>query len=89
MSLPIRVSSAKIIIRRIRKMRGPITDPCGTPEITGAGSDRSPLTITVWCLPVRNECSHLSIFPSIPNSFSLARVTLSPVCQMPLQSQGI
>ena len=55
---------------------GPITDPCGTPEITGAGSDRSPLTITVWCLPVRNECSYLLIFPSIPSHLSLARVIL-------------
>ena len=73
-------TSLSVSLIWIRKRRGPITDLCGTPEITSACSDRLPLTltsyITVWCLPVRNECSHLPIFPAIPNSLSLARVML-------------
>ena len=86
-SLPIRVSSAKLEMNvwaislsmspiRMRKSRGPITEPCGTPEITGVGSDFSPLTRTVWCLPVRNEWSHLPIFPSTPRCLSFCRVML-------------
>ena len=27
---------------RTRNSKGPITEPCGTPDMTGAGSDRIP-----------------------------------------------
>ena len=35
---------------------GPTTDPCGTPEVTGHGDDRSPSTITA-CVRLRKKSS--------------------------------
>ena len=53
-----------------------MTDPWGTPEITGAGDDFTPFTMTACCLFVRNDWSHLPILPLMPKDFNLDRVTL-------------
>ena len=63
-------------LRRIRKRRGPITDPCGTPEITGHGSDRKPLTITCWFLADRNDSIHCRSLPLTPCAESFVRTIL-------------
>ena len=51
------VCSARSLMK-IRKSRGPSTDPCGTPDFTDAGPDVSPSTTTLWVLPLRNDCIH-------------------------------
>ena len=38
---------------RMRKISGPRTEPCGTPDMTGCGADFLPETSTVWSRPVR------------------------------------
>ena len=43
-----------------------MTEPCGTPEKIGAGSDGTPLTRTVCVLEERKDPSHLSNCPCIP-----------------------
>ena len=38
-----------------KNMSRPNTVPCGTPDLTGATSDNSPSTITLWCHSVSQE----------------------------------
>ena len=50
----------------IRKMIGPRTVPCGTPERTGDQSDEDPFNTTRCRLPVRKSWSHMRSFPLTP-----------------------
>ena len=34
-------------------MRGPRTEPCGTPDVTGTSEELSPSSTTAWVLPTR------------------------------------
>ena len=56
-------SSLSISPMRQRNSRGPSTDPCGTPERTGEGDERFPLTLIVCVLPVMKEWIHLPRLP--------------------------
>ena len=49
-----------------RKRRGPSTDPCGTPDDTGMGSELIPLVITDWVLLSRKLLIQLRVWPRIP-----------------------
>ena len=82
---PTRVSSAKLDRKevtmslsispmRMRKRRGPKTDPCGTPDSAGLGWDFFPFTRMHWRRPLRKLSSHLPRFPCIPSDFSFLRV---------------
>ena len=45
---------------------GPSTDPCGTPLMTGAHSEKLSLNTTLCFLSVKNEVIHSRVFPLIP-----------------------
>ena len=49
-----------------RKRLGPRTDPCGTPDSTGRGSDLVPSTTTVCCLSVRESVIQALVRPLMP-----------------------
>ena len=48
------------------KKTGPRTEPCGTPDVTYALSDRVPLTETLCFRCERNDCIQFLVFPVIP-----------------------
>ena len=47
---------------------GPMTDPCGTPWLSGTGSDFTPRITTDWVLSLKYDSNYLSGFPVNPNS---------------------
>ena len=63
----------------ITKARGPTTEPCGTPEVTGAQSEVSPLSTVLWVL----LASQVNTLPWI----SPAIGGVGP-CRMPWRNQG-
>ena len=84
-SCPIPVSSVKLDMNdvatslslspiSIRNIRGPITEPWGTPDKTGLGEDLTPLTTTVWDRLLRKLCSHWPRCPPMPMASSFFRM---------------
>ena len=51
---------------------GPMTYPCGTPWLSGTGSDFTPRITTDWVLSLKYDSNHLCSFPLIPNSLLIA-----------------
>ena len=51
---------------KIRKRIGPKTDPWGTPDKTGTGSEAWPSKTTRWLRPESHELIHLWVDPRIP-----------------------
>ena len=66
-----------------RNKMGPKTDPWGTPDFTGAGSDGTPSTSTVCFRFVKKERIHFPTRPLIPRFSSLRKVTPSQLYQTP------
>jgi hypothetical protein len=50
----------------IKYSSGPGTVPWGTPEVTGAVSDATPSTITLWVRPVRKLLIQFKVGPRTP-----------------------
>ena len=84
---PILVSSAKLERKtwltfrsmspiRTRYNNGPSTEPRGTPDLTGDGSDLTLFTSTDCVLCVRKRCIHRPIFPEIPKELSFLSVIM-------------
>ena len=51
---------------KIRNRIGPKTDPWGTPDNTGTGSEAWPSNTTFWVRPESHELIHLWVDPLIP-----------------------
>ena len=49
-----------------RKITGPRTEPCGTPDVTHVLSDSVPLTETLCFRCERNDFIQFLVFPVIP-----------------------
>ena len=59
------ILSGKSLLK-IRKRIGPKTDPWGTPDKTGTGSEAWPSKTTCWLRPESHELIHLWVDPRIP-----------------------
>ena len=46
-----------------RNIKGPSTEPCGTPLTTDTLSEEHPSTTTLWVLPRMKEVIHWWVFP--------------------------
>ena len=61
--------SGRSLIKTRNKI-GPRTDPCGTPDVTGADAELSPSTTTLCDRPDRKSSIHGSTLPRIPYHLS-------------------
>ena len=86
-SLPIRVSSAKLDKKdattslsmspiNMRNIKGPRTDPCGTPDITSCADDFAEFTTTCCVRWLRKQYIQSARHPDIPRDLILAMAML-------------
>ena len=72
-SLMILLIVSGISLMYIRKMQGPRTEPCGTPDRTGHESECSPSRTTLWVRFDRNDWIQLMTWLLMPSRWSFSK----------------